>query len=49
MAVALVSPALGRRLGDRWFAEEMRRSATPAQVRRGLQVSYLLARRGDPA
>jgi SAM-dependent methyltransferase len=47
MVLAVPMPGLGRRLGDRWFAEEVAQSASPRQVRGGLQVSYLLGRKGD--
>lgn len=45
MPLALLSPALGRRLGDRWFAADMERDWPPPALRRCLQVSYWLEKR----
>lgn len=45
MPVALLSPALGRRLGDRWFDADMGRDWPAPALRRCLQVSYWLEKR----
>lgn len=45
LALGVVLPRAGRRLGDAWFDADLARPATDRSIRRSLQISLLLRRR----